>query len=68
MLPEQPPEQPRRSRWKMPLVTVLFIGGAAFLAFAGIESREQSIAQLKTRRRSVPFRRSPPRRPSSSRA
>ncbi|HEY8129440.1 MAG TPA: efflux RND transporter periplasmic adaptor subunit [Hyphomicrobium sp.] len=56
MLPESPPEQPRRSRWKMPLATMLFISGAAFLAFTGIESRQQSVAQLKTKaaERAVP--------------
>ncbi len=56
MLPESPPEQTRRSRWKMPLATVIFIGVAAFLAFIGIESREQSVAQLKTKaaERAVP--------------
>lgn len=56
MLPETPAEQPRRSRWKMPLATVVFVGGAAFLAFTGIESREQSVAQLKVKaaERAVP--------------
>lgn len=49
MLPETSAEPPRRSRWKMPLATILFVGGAAFLAFVGIESREQSVAQLKTK-------------------
>ena len=68
MLPELPPEQPRRSRWKMPLATMLFISGAALLAFTGIESRQQSVAQLKTRRRSAQCRRSPSRHPPSSRA
>ncbi len=57
MLPESPPDQPRqRSRWKMPLATVIFIGGAAALAFVGIESRQQSVAQLKNKaaERAVP--------------
>ncbi|MBS0249440.1 MAG: efflux RND transporter periplasmic adaptor subunit [Proteobacteria bacterium] len=56
MLPETPAEPRQRSRWKMPLVTVIFIGGAAFLAFTGIESREQSVAQLTTKaaERAVP--------------
>jgi RND family efflux transporter MFP subunit len=56
MLPETPAEQPRRSRWKMPLATVVFIGGAAFLAFTGIESRQQTVAQLKNKaaERAVP--------------
>lgn len=56
MLPETPAEQPPRSRWKMPLATVVFVGGAAFLAFVGIESREQGVAQLKDKaaERSVP--------------
>ncbi len=47
MPPETPAEQPRRSRWKMPLATIIFVGGAAFLAFTGIASREQGVAQLK---------------------
>ena len=35
---------------------MLFISGAAFLAFTGIESRQQSVAQLKTKaaERAVP--------------
>jgi membrane fusion protein, multidrug efflux system len=47
MQPETPAEQPRRSRWKMPLAAVVFIAGAAFLGFTGIESRQQTVAQLK---------------------
>jgi RND family efflux transporter MFP subunit len=56
MLPETPAEPPRRSRWTMPLATIVFVGGAAFLAFTGIESRQQSVAQLKTKaaQRAVP--------------
>lgn len=56
MLPEQPPEQRSRSRWKMPLAAIIFVGGAALLAFTGIASREQSFAQLKTKaaERAVP--------------
>ncbi|WP_409561708.1 efflux RND transporter periplasmic adaptor subunit [Hyphomicrobium sp. B1] len=56
MLPETPAEPRQRSRWKMPLAAVIFIGGAAFLAFTGIESREQSVAQLTTKaaERAVP--------------
>lgn len=56
MLPETPAEPRQRSRWKMPLAAVIFIGGAAFLAFMGIESREQSVAQLRTKaaERAVP--------------
>ncbi|MET1046533.1 MAG: efflux RND transporter periplasmic adaptor subunit [Hyphomicrobium sp.] len=56
MLPETPAEQPRRSRWKLPLATVLVVGGTAFLAFTGIESRQQSVAQLKSKaaERSIP--------------
>ena len=49
MLPEKTADKPRRSRWKMPLVAILFIGGAAFLAFTGITSRQQSVAQLKNK-------------------
>ncbi|SFV38110.1 RND family efflux transporter, MFP subunit [Hyphomicrobium facile] len=44
-----PIERPRRSRWKMPLLALLFIGGAALLAFTGITGREESIAQLKNK-------------------
>jgi len=33
----------------MPLATVIFIGGAAILAFTGIESRQQTLAELKER-------------------
>jgi RND family efflux transporter MFP subunit len=40
----------------MPLAAVLFIGVAAFVAFVGIESREQSVAKLrmKSYERAVP--------------
>ena len=48
MPPELPEERRTRSRWTMPLATIIFIGVAAFLALTGIESREQSVAQLKT--------------------
>ncbi|MFT3732870.1 MAG: efflux RND transporter periplasmic adaptor subunit [Hyphomicrobium sp.] len=56
MQPEAPAEQPQRSRWKLPLATIIFVGGAAFLAFTGIESRQQTVAQLKTKaaERAVP--------------
>lgn len=49
MLPEKTAEKPRRSRWKMPVAAILFVGFAAFLAFTGITSREQGIAQLKNK-------------------
>jgi RND family efflux transporter MFP subunit len=49
MPPELPTEQRARSRWTMPLAAILFIGAAAFLAFTGIESREQSVAELRTK-------------------
>jgi membrane fusion protein, multidrug efflux system len=59
MLPEKPADQPprRRSRWKTPLLTTLFIGGAAGLAFVGLESRDRSVAELKTKaaERAVPI-------------
>ncbi len=48
MSPELPTEQRARSRWTMPLTAILFIGVAAFCAFTGIESREQSVAKLRT--------------------
>ena len=48
MSPELPTEQRARSRWTMPLTAILFIGVAAFFAFTGIESREQSVAKLRT--------------------
>lgn len=53
---ESPKEQHARSRWTMPLAAVLFIGVAAFVAFVGIESREQSVAKLrmKSYERAVP--------------
>ncbi|MBA2126319.1 efflux RND transporter periplasmic adaptor subunit [Hyphomicrobium methylovorum] len=58
MPPEVPAEQePRtRSRWTLPVATILFIGVAAFIAMTGIESRQQSVAQLKTKaaERAVP--------------
>jgi multidrug efflux system membrane fusion protein len=56
MLPEARDKRARHSRWKMPLATAVFVGGAAFLAFTGIESRQQSIAELKTKaaERAVP--------------
>jgi len=56
-MPSEPPkEQQVRSRWTMPLAAVLFIGVAAFVAFIGIESREQSVAKLriKSYERAVP--------------
>lgn len=49
MPPEVPDERPTHSRWTMPLATMVFVGGAAFIALTGIASREQSVAQLKTR-------------------
>ena len=57
MLPELSPEQrPARSRWKMPVATILFVGMAAFIAFTGIASRERSEAELrhKAEERAVP--------------
>jgi len=57
MPPESPVEQrPTRSRWKMPLATVLFIAAAVIVAFTGIESRQQSEAELrhKSAERAVP--------------
>jgi RND family efflux transporter MFP subunit len=56
MSPELPNEQRARSRWKTPLLAALFIGGAALVAFVGIESREQTVAQLRTKaaERAVP--------------
>jgi RND family efflux transporter MFP subunit len=48
MSPELPTEQRARSCWTMPLTAILFIGVAAFFAFTGIESREQSVAKLRT--------------------
>jgi len=48
MLPELPPEQrPARSRWKTPLAAILFVGTAVLIAFTGIESRQQSEAELR---------------------
>lgn len=56
MPPESPHERHARSRWTMPLATIMFIGVAAFVAFVGIESREQSVAKLriKSYERAVP--------------
>src|SRR6185437_2517984 len=56
MSPELPNERRARSRWKTPLMAALFIGGAALVAFVGIESREQTVAQLRTKaaERAVP--------------
>jgi multidrug efflux system membrane fusion protein len=57
MSPELPIEpRPARSRWKMPVATILFAGTAAFVAFTGIASRERSEAELrrKAEERSVP--------------
>jgi RND family efflux transporter MFP subunit len=48
MSPELPTAHRARSRWTMPLTAILFIGAAAFFAFTGIESREQSVAKLRT--------------------
>jgi len=49
MSPELPTEPRARTRWTMPLTAILFIGCAAFIAFTGIESREQSVAKLRTK-------------------
>jgi RND family efflux transporter MFP subunit len=56
MSPEPPKEERERSRWTMPLAAILFVGCAAFIAFTGIESREQSVAKLriKSAERAVP--------------
>jgi multidrug efflux system membrane fusion protein len=56
MQPDSPPKPPRGARWKIPLATAVFIAAAAGLAFVGIESRQQSVAQLKDKaaERAVP--------------
>jgi len=56
-MPSDSPKEPQvRSRWTMPLAAVLFIGVAVFVAFVGIESREQSVAKLRVKsyERAVP--------------
>ena len=56
MSPELPQEPRARSRWKMPLAAVVFIGATTFIGFTGIECREQTLASLriKSAERSVP--------------
>lgn len=56
MSPELPKEPRARSRWKMPLAAVVFIGATTFIGFTGIECREQTLASLriKSAERSIP--------------
>lgn len=56
MSPELPQEPQARSRWKMPLAAVAFVGAMSFIGFTGIECREQTLASLrmKSAERSVP--------------
>jgi RND family efflux transporter MFP subunit len=56
MSPELPKEPRARSRWKMPLAAVVFIGATTFIGFTGIECREQTLASLriKSAERAIP--------------
>lgn len=56
MSPELPTETRARSRWKMPMAALVFIGATSFIGFTGIQCREQTLAGLrvKSAERSVP--------------
>ncbi|MBN9290864.1 MAG: efflux RND transporter periplasmic adaptor subunit, partial [Hyphomicrobium denitrificans] len=56
MPPELPTETRARSRWKMPMAALVFIGATSFIGFTGIQCREQTLAGLrvKSAERSVP--------------
>jgi len=53
---ELPKETRARSRWRMPLAAVVFVGATSFIGFTGIQCREQTLASLRTKsaERSVP--------------